>query len=386
MASLSEGTGRVTTTDLVAVADDPGVSSRTLEFWRNQDLLPKAQRTGQHGKRPEWTYPAEAVDQLVALLRLREKTKDPDLLRVGLWFDGFPIEIGRVRDSIVAVLRDSLDTLTKEVEKRRDAEVVGQDGTWPALEEIGRALARKRGAKALPRYGRQRSEERERAMTLALGLVLGDEGAMARLEQDAHRLERMIGVDRGRRPRGGIPAWLDGPPSEGLEAFAQFGSLPALIDTIASSSDDELAASRTLARIMLDGMTAFTRIADAFTGTENAAGFGAIAVFRDQPMATTWMVSFVIAAGRSSMLSDGLRSVVDSLSKNVLPVDARARELAALGESELRDRLPELERLPFVEQVRLKRLIAEYRNEQTGGCSLPGANTCSQPAGLVAPT
>lgn len=86
------------------------------------------------------------------------------------------------------------------------------------------------------------------------------------------------------------------------------------------------------------------------------------------------------------MLSEGLRSVVDSLSKNVLPVDARARELAALGESELRDRLPELERLPFVEQVRLKRLIAEYRKEQFGGCSLPSADTWGQPAGVVAPT
>jgi hypothetical protein len=76
-----------------------------------------------------------------------------------------------------------------------------------------------------------------------------------------------------------------------------------------------------------------------------------------------WLVSFVIAAARSSELSEGLRTVVDSLSNQVLPVDTRARELASLGNDELQRRLSELSTLPFVEQVRLKRLIAEYRDE-----------------------
>jgi hypothetical protein len=284
---------------------------------------------------------------------------------VGLWFDGYPIEIGRVRDSIVAILSRSLQTILKEIDKRREPGTAGDEANWAALEQIGRVLARKRGANALPRYGRQRRDERERAMTLAVGLVLGDEGTFARLQQDAHRIERMIGVDRGRHPRGGLPPWLDGPPAEGLEAFAHFGSLPALIEIMTTATDEELAASRALARIMLDGMTAFTRIADAFTGTDNAAGFGAIAVFRDEPMTAVWIVAFVVAAGRTSELNEGLRSVVDSLSKQVLPLDARARELAGLEEDELRDRLPELDRLPFIEQVRLKRLIAEYRGESS---------------------
>lgn len=365
-AGLSEGTERATTADLLAAANVPGVTTRTLEYWRHQGLLPKAERTGQHGKRPEWTYPVEAIDQVVALLRLRSKTKDPDLLLTGLWFDGYPVDVARVRTSITAVLRHSLDAMTKEIEKRREPGATGDDANWAALEQIGRTLARKRGPSALPRYGRQARAERERAMTLALGLVLGDAGTSARLEQDAPRVERMIGLDRGRRPRGGLPAWLDGPPDEGLQGFANFGSLPALIDTMKIATDEELTASRGLARIMLDGITAFARIADAFTGTENASGFGAIAVFRDEPMALVWLVSFVIAAGRSSELSEGLRSVVDSLSRQVLPVDSRARELAALGDDDLRSRLSELEALPFAEQVRLKRLVANYRDEQAG--------------------
>lgn len=360
---LSEGTDRVTTADLLAEANDPAVTARTLEYWRHQGLLPKAQRTGQRGKRPEWTYPVETADQLIALLRLRRKTKDPDVLRAALWFDGFPVEMGRVRTSIAAVLGRYLESMRKEVSRHRDPTVASDEANWAALEQIGRLMARKRGPKAPPRYGRQTREERERAMTLALGLVLGDEGTSARLEQDAHRVERMIGLDRGRRPRGALPAWLDGPPREGLETFAHFGSLPALIGTMRTATDEELEASRTFSRIMLDGITAFTRIADAFTGTENAVGFDAIEVFRDEPITASWLLAFVIAAGRSSTLNENLQSVIKSLSQNVLPVDERARELAALTESELHQRLPELGRLPFVEQVRLKRLIAEYRNE-----------------------
>ena len=362
-ADLSEGTERVTTTDLLAAANDPSVTTRTLEYWRHEGLLPKAERTGQQGKRPEWTYPVEAIDQLATLLRQRSKTKDPDLLRACLWFDGYPLDVARVRTSITAVLSRLLEAMTKEIEKRRDVGASGDDAHWAALEQVGRTLARKRGSNALPRYGRQPQVERERAVTLALGLVLGDAGASARLEEDASRVERMIGLDRGRRPHAGLPAWLNGPPDEGLTGFANFGSLPALIETMRTASDEELAASRGLARIMLDGMTAFARIANAFTGMENPAGFGAISVFRDDPMAAVWLVSFVIAAARSSELSEGLRTVVDSLSNQVLPVDTRARELASLGNDELQRRLSELSTLPFVEQVRLKRLIAEYRDE-----------------------
>jgi hypothetical protein len=373
--ALTEGTERVTTKDLLTAVNDPAVTTRTLEYWRHEGLLPKAERTGQQGKRPEWTYPSETVDQLVALLRRRAKTKDPDLLRVCLWFDGYPIEVGLVRSSIATVLRGALDAMTKEIEKRREVVATGEDANWAVLEHVGRTLARKRGPNALPRYGRQPQAERERAVALALGLVLGDPGASARLEEDAPRVERMIGVDRGRRPHSGLPAWLDGPPDEGLQGFANFGSLPALIETMRTASDEELVASRGLARIVLDGMAAFARIADAFTGMDNPAGFGAISVFRDDPMAAVWLVSFVIAAARSSELSEGLRTVVESLSSQVLPVDARARELASLGDDELRIRLSDLGTLPFVEQVRLKRLIAEYRGE------LPPAVALGNPGG-----
>lgn len=358
----SEGTRRITTAELLATIKDPAVSERTLEFWRHQGLLPKAERTGQQGKHPEWTYPSEAIDQLGALLRLRSKTKGPDQLRIGLWFEGYPVDIARVRTSIVDLLRHTLARVTKEVARRRDPNAVGDDASWTALEQVGRILAGKRGPNAPPRYGRQRREDRERAMTLLLGLALGDEGVTARLERDADRVERMIGLDRGRRSRGGLPAWLGGPPGEGLGVFAHVGGLPALIETIRSVTDEELVASRSLARLLLDGITAFANITDAFTQVDNATGLRALTTFRGDPMGAVWMLTIVVAAGRSSMLNEGMRTVVDSLSQRIMPIDVQARKLAALNEEELRKRLPELDRLPFAEQMQVKRLIKKYRN------------------------
>jgi hypothetical protein len=175
----------------------------------------------------------------------------------------------------------------------------------------------------------------------------------------------MLGLDRARRPVAGFPGWLDGPPSEGLAVFAEFGSLPSLIETVESASDEELYASRSVARITFDGITALARIADAFAGTENAIGLAALKAFQDDPFLRVWLPPFIIAAGRSAAVSEGLREVTGNLSEKILPLDQRARELAALPDGQLQQRLPGLGKLPYAEQARLKRLILEYRASES---------------------
>ena len=111
---------RLQTTQLLALAGetDSLVTERTLEFWRHQGLLPHPERSGQDGKRPVWTYPPETVDQLRALLHLRQQAKDPNVLRAALWYDGYAIETTRVRSSISAYLRQLRDICEKELAKR----------------------------------------------------------------------------------------------------------------------------------------------------------------------------------------------------------------------------------------------------------------------------
>jgi DNA-binding transcriptional MerR regulator len=366
MTDLSESTTRITTAELLALVDGSGTTARTLEYWRQEGLLPKAERTGQTGKRPEWSYPGEAAEQLTTLLRLRKKTKQPDVLRVALWFEGFPIDSTRVQASLVADLRSLLDLILREVHKRQHDSAGSEISTWEALEQIARRWARKRGSKAPPRYGRQRLEDRERAMTLAFGLLLGLDGVSGRLKEDVHHVERMIGIDRGRNPLGKLPALLHGPAGEALAGFTSLCSLPALINAAENTSEDELATSRALARVMLNGLVTFARITDSVAVTDNAMGLAAIETLRNDPNTAIWLTALVVAVKPAKTLNDNLQALTAALSESILPIDQQARELAALSPDALNQKLPELPNLPFLTQVAIKRLIGKYHDEQPG--------------------
>lgn len=342
-----------------AQASDPSVSERTLEFWRHQGLLPHPQRLGQAGKKPVWGYPPEAAGQLAALLLLRAQTKDLDVLRGGLWYDGYPIETSRARAAIASYLRKLLEAVGRELTKQ-GAEADRPDARWQAIQKVARRLAAKRG-KGFPRLSRQNLDERAQGMALGLGLLLNDDSAMARVEADGTLLERLMGVDRARRFRPqGVQPWLDGPPEEGLLTFARTGGLERLITVVESASDAQLEVSRELARTLLDGVVAFSRIADAIAGRDNSSGMHAIRLISGEPTTPMFIVPVVLSILSSSELAGNLEQVLMALRANVLPVDQQAKELASLPEKERLQRLELLSTRPFIEQVQVKRLLAEY--------------------------
>jgi hypothetical protein len=355
---------RLQTAQLLAVAAeiDPSVTERTLEFWRHQGLLPRPERTGQRGKTPIWTYPTGASDQLRDLLRLRDQTKDPNVLRAALWYDGFPIQTARVRNSIGAYLAQLRDICERELAKRSSG-ADDPEARWQAIQAVAQVTARKRG-KGFPRLSRQALSERTSAIALTLGLVLGEEEATRQLEAHAPEVERLIGVDRGRRFRpGGVGPWLDGPPEEGLESFAQIGSLARLIEVVHTAADAELHAARDLGRTLLGGISAFSRIADAIVGRDNASGMAGMRMLDGDAHAVLFVVPLVLSILSSSELAQNLGQVIADLQSNVLPIELKVRELAALSEEEQTERLTNLAQLPFVEQLRIKRLLVGFRNE-----------------------
>jgi DNA-binding transcriptional MerR regulator len=362
MASSNGSTsGRLQTAQLLDLAGetDRSVTERTLEYWRHQGLLPRPERSGQNGKRPVWDYPSETGDQLRALLRLRQQSKDPNVLRAALWYDGYPIETPRVRDSINTYLHQLRDICEKELTKRAGT-TDDPAARWQAIQAVSRVMAGRR-AKGFPRLGRQALAERSTGIALTLGLLLGDEEAMRHLEADAPAVERLIGVDRGRRfrPNGAGP-WLDGPPEEGLASFANMGSLDRLITVVDSASDKELEIARNLARTLLGGISAFSRIADAFDGRDNASGMAGMRMLDDDPHAALIVVPLVLSILSSTELAQNLAQILTALQSNVLPLEQQARELAALPEEQRAERLKNLSQLPFVEQVRIKRLVVEF--------------------------
>jgi hypothetical protein len=361
---LAVPTNRIHTDELLARANDPQVTARTLEYWRQEGLLPKAERTGQSGKRPEWTYPAEAAEQLDELLRLRRAKKQPDVLRVAMWFRGYHIDLTRIGPSIVGVLRRVETMFAKEIEKRRDPSLPPEEATASALEKVARTIARKRGAHAAPRFGRQLLRDRERGISLLLSLALGYPEASTRIPADAAKFERLTGLDQARRNHPGLQAWLSGPAGDGLESFESIASLPALIRVVGSVSDEELLASRDQARTLLDAIRAMSRIADAFSLTDNTAGLAAWEVAAEDPAAAAWLIALTIALRQTTRYDDNLRTIVNALDADILPISRHAGELAKLDDDELRTRLPELERMPFIEQARIKNLLTKYRETE----------------------
>lgn len=370
---ISDGStsNRLQTVQLTALAGeiDPTVTERTLEFWRHQGLLPHPQRSGQDGKRPVWTYPPETAEQLRALFHQRLQTKDPNVLRAALWYDGYPVETTRVRSSISTYLCQIRDLCEKELAKRQSGRRDDPASRWQAIQAVARVMAARR-SNGFPRLNRQALAERSNGIALTLGLLLGDEGAMRHLEADAPAVERLIGIDRGRRYRpGGAGPWLEGPPEDGLAMFASMGSLERLVAVVESASDEKLEVARTLARTLLGGISAFSKIADAFEGRNNASGLAGMRMFDDDPHAALVAVPLVLSILSSTELAQSLGKVLSAIESSVLPIEQQARELAALSKGEREERLKNLAQLPFVEQVRIKRLVTEFSVD--GGCPWP---------------
>ena len=359
--------GRLQSAQLMALARelDPSVTGRTVEHWRHQGLLPHPERSGQDGKRPVWSYPAISADQLRVLMHRRQETKDPNVLRAALWYEGYPVETARVRESISTYLGGLLTTFERELTKRQPGAADDPDARWQAIQAVAAILARKRG-QGFTRLGRQVLSERTAAIALTLGLLLNDATAMRRLEADALAVERLIGVDRGRRFRPGAAGpWLDGLPETGLASFAQTGSLSRLIAVTVGATDQELEVARDLARTLLSGVSAFSRIADAMVGRNNASGMAGMRILDGDPHAPMVIVPLIKSLLTSPELAQNLAEVLTAIRSSVQPLEQQAKELAALPEKDRAERLKNMSDLPFAEQVRIKRLVAEFSQNET---------------------
>ncbi|WP_433215631.1 hypothetical protein ACQP00_06215 [Dactylosporangium sp. CS-047395] len=365
---MSEPTGstseRLTTAHLLAVATetDPSVTTRRLEFWRNEGLLPHPERTGQAGTRPVWTYPPETVGQLQALLRLRETTKDPDVLRAALWFGGYPVPTALARAAIIDYIREMCAALDRVLQRQAPASDLGDDEVRSAaLEQVARVLARKRG-KSLPRHERQSQQDRDRAVFTMLGLALnGSSPGIKADEQDAAAVEGLLGMSAGRKLRiGDAGPWLSGPAADGLADFAKYGSIVALIDAVESIDDAALELARTNARLLLHGVSFAARLADAFTGRPNVTGMTALAEIGQSPEAGIWFTALLASLGRSPTHADSVAQIAQALAE-FQAIEDQIKTIAAMPEQARAAALTGLPDMPLRQQAGVRRTIAQFR-------------------------
>jgi len=93
-----------------AIRPDADVTEERIEAWHKLDLIPRPKRERlKSGRGFASAYPPETLQQLRALIRLRQDTDDTHALRVMLWLVGFPIPPVKARESLCAAFARGKD-------------------------------------------------------------------------------------------------------------------------------------------------------------------------------------------------------------------------------------------------------------------------------------
>jgi hypothetical protein len=303
---------RVTTGLMLSVLRErqPDANRGALENLCDQGLLPPRARTGQEGRRPVWTYPFGADRQLRALMFWREATHDPDLLRVALWVDGYPVDIARVQRSI----HSSIVKMVADVHRSASA-AAPPNATEPERRRaFATQAARLRGKNTVaPRTRGVSADERINAVEALLDAFMFDQAGQAS-EETAMGIELLLGLQGAREPIPGVGAdpWLTGSPSDIFEAATHVG-LQHLLETAETATPIELDLVRPWLNALLVGLPIFAKLFSTIYGAK-AGGFGAISKIGSQPQLPVLLVPTLISLHRAGQ-TEGLADLVATLNQ-----------------------------------------------------------------------
>ena len=304
-----------------ALAGSP-ITSRMLETFRADGLIPHPHRAGYRSRAPVWRYPPGTEMQLVALLRWRHRGKDPDLLKILLWLDGFIIAPSAVRTALAR----QLEVMTQAVEREisRHARRLGLDpadgaARSQAIDALSQTIAAKRGATPLPRRSRVAAQDRTRAVTLMIRTFgLGE--TLPVTAEDAAVVEGVLGLaPNGRRNTiADAGPWLTGPAEDLLDAGGIVG-LPHLLAAVNAASDADLMAARQTVAVLFRHLPLMIRMLGAMFGDDNYTGLAGLRQIDQNPESLTYLVPLVIA-----MLQVGWKENLDAVTSALSPFPALA--------------------------------------------------------------
>ena len=291
------------------------VTGRMLETFRAQGLLPRPRRVGYHGRAPVWRYPPGADRQLAALLRRRQDTKDPDILKVLLWLDGFAIPSSVVGEALARQLRAVTDTIEREISQqaeRLDLDPADDRARSHAIATLARTMAARRGTTQIPRRSRVRAEDRARAIAVVIRLFgLGE--SIDGTEADAAAVERVLGIAPNGRRHGIDDAgpWLTG-PAEDLFGAARITGLPGLLEAVEQASQADLAAARQTVIALCRHLPLMVRMIGAMFGDDNYIGLANLSQLDQHPEFVLYLVPMVIAMQQAGW-NENLDAVTSAL-------------------------------------------------------------------------
>lgn len=338
-----------------AVQAGSAITGRMLETFRADGLIPHPHRAGYRGRAPVWRYPAGTELQLVALLRWRRRSKDPDLLKVLLWLDGFAIPPSAVRNALAHQLQVTADSVEQEISRHvRRLGLDPADGAArsQAIDALGQTIAAKRGATPIPRRSRVAAQDRTRAVTLMIRTYgLGE--ILQGTAEDAAVVERVLGLaPNGRRNViADTGPWLTGPAENLLDAAGIVG-LPHLLAAVNDASDAGLTAARQTVAALFRHLPLMIRMLGAMSGDDNYTGLAGLREIDQHPESLTYLVPLVIA-----MLKAGWKENLDAVTAALSPFPDLAERAQRLLDLPAATLTANLDRQPAEERGRVHRIV-----------------------------
>jgi len=265
MKGLSEGEAKE---NLLAVVKSRGynVSSDQLTRWHRAGLLPRPRQISLGRRRGSKTvYPNGSAKQVIEICRIHEKERRLDYVAWQLWWNGFEVKLGTVRDFI----QWSAKTADEDRRKyyRLDSETVKRE-----IEASGEARVKSKVIrKVRKRIGKQRLPYFLETMLAVATGQYSKESWQA--ESDQMDLEKALDLDNAREQRiGVIGPWLNGEQLNDISEI--FGNLN-FSATLSDTTDDELIQARDEFRAFFDSFGCVGQVIDKTFG-KSAFGFSAI--------------------------------------------------------------------------------------------------------------
>ena len=262
--------------DVIALAAtrQHAVTKDQLTRWHQARLLerPVQHSLGRHGS--ETLYPPGTATLVLEICVLKSRDRRLDETGWSLWWEGFPVDMGVVRDFLGDVAKRLVETFDELVTE-------GGNLTEKAEDMLDSARDTHLDSKTL-RWVRRRTgtENFEFVLDSMLRVAGGKTDDLS--DDDVRQLEHAIGMDRA---RGDVLAsigkpWVEGDPREDVENISQIVNPALLTETLKVATDDELCSCRDEARQFMTAISAQGSVLRETAGRW-AFGLGAYGAFLD---------------------------------------------------------------------------------------------------------
>jgi len=220
-----------------AAADGFQVSSKQIDRWRLDKLLPAPQTVGRgKGLGVARVVDASSASQLIALARILRENRSLDQAAFRLWVGGYAIPMERLRLALGRLIQEPFRRFKAKTKVRQDDEISAFESTLVRRKSVPKTVQKKLRKESLVPL----------LTTIAqLGVAVKPEFTPEHKKRFAHEFEEVSGLARGRTETSNenVKPWLSDDSSDAM--FEAMDLAPMLLSVVDDASDDDLENART---------------------------------------------------------------------------------------------------------------------------------------------